>query len=246
MGGGSNKTTTKTGSSSATATSVTNDLLGRLQTQVGKGTPVFNQSLYPGVGSTTKGSWASALNAASNPAYANGVNGAISDFGNIASGGAFGTDDPGYAALRAGLADDVSTNVNSTLQGSGRFGSGSHADTLTRELTQQLGGLDYQNYQNDIARQERAATMLPQLFGAAQLPSSIQGAVGSAQDADALATRQGQNDLFRRQNDAGWETLARASGILGGTAPTAGKTETVETPQTPWWQSAIGIGLGLL
>lgn len=245
-GGGSNQTTTTTGSASPQVTSTTNDLLSRLTSQVGQGTAVYNNSLYPGAGQTTQNSWAGLLSASNNPAFSAGVKGATSDFADIAAGNQFGTNDPGYAALRAGLADDVTDQVNATLQGSGRFGSGSHAGTLTRELTSSLGGLDYANYQNDVARQERAAAMLPQLYSAGLMPASVVGQVGAAQDADSLAQRQAANDLFRRQNDAGWDTLARASSILNGTAGSAGTTTTQSTPQSPWWMSALGLGAALL
>lgn len=174
-----------------------------------------------------------------NPAYSSAMNGAISDFGDVAAGNRFGLNDPGYAALRAKVGDDTLTDVNSIFTSSGRFGSGSHVKNATSELGNVYAGMDYQNHQNDIARQQQAAQMMPGLLQGAALPGTMQGAIGAAQDADALATRQGANDLFRRQNDAPWDALSRSSSILSGTAGSGG-TETSQN--IPWWAAAAGIG----
>lgn len=232
--------------SSSTSTSANPDvqptvskLMKGLQGAYDGGVKVFDQSLYPGVGDTTKNAWANTLEAVNNPAYSSAMNGAISDFGDVAAGNRFGMADPGYAALRAKVGDDTLTDVNSIFTGSGRFGSGSHVKNATSELGNVYAGMDYQNHQNDIARQQQAAQMMPGLLQGAALPGTMQGAVGAAQDADALAARQGANDLFRRQNDAPWEALARASSTLSGTAG-AGGTESSQN--IPWWAAAAGLG----
>ncbi|SDG34500.1 hypothetical protein [Pelagibacterium luteolum] len=74
----------------------------------------------------------------------------------VARGQQFGTDAPGYSAMRGQLTDDVLSGVGSQFTSSGRFGGGSHINQATDRLTSSLGALDYTNYQNDIARQERA------------------------------------------------------------------------------------------
>lgn len=214
-------------------------LMKGLQGAYDSGVKVFNQSLYPGVGDTTRNSWATTLNAANNPAYSQSVGGALADFGDVAAGNRFGMDDPGYAALRAKAADDTLTGVNALFTQSGRFGSGSHVRNATESLGNVLAGMDYQNFQNDIARQQAAAGMLPGLYEASLAPGMTQGAIGAAQDADALARRQAENDLFRRQSDAPWDSLARASSILSGTASAGGSTTSQEIP---WWAAAAGLG----
>jgi hypothetical protein len=214
-------------------------LMKGLQGAYNSGVAVNNQSLYPGVGDTTKNSWATTLGAANNPAYSSAIGGAISDFGDVAAGNRFGMNDPGYAQLRAKVGDDTLTDVNSMFTGSGRFGSGSHVKNATSELGNVYAGMDYNNYQQDIARQQQAAGMMPGLFQASLAPGMTQGAVGAAQDADALATRQADNDLFRRQNDAKWEALARGSSILSGTAGAGGSSTSQEIP---WWAAAAGLG----
>lgn len=243
MGGGGTETqTTTSGPTNPMVDSTTTKLLSGLQGQVDKGTAVFNQSLNPGAGSTTQNSWASMLSAANNPAYSAGVSGATSDFADIAAGNRFGTNDPGYAALRAKAGDDTLRDVNSMFTSSGRFGSGSHVGTATEALGNVNAGMDYQNFQNDQQRQMQAAGMLPGLYAAGMAPAGVQGAVGAEQDANALALRQGENDLFRRQNDTGWSTLGQATSILAGNAGAGTQQQSTTSPTAPWWQQALGAG----
>lgn len=245
MGGDTNKSTTTTGSSSQAVTDTTNKLLTGLSSQYDKGTAVNPVNLYSGAGDTTKNAWASMLGAANNPGYSDSINAAIGDFGQVAAGNRFGENAPGYATLRKNALDDALGGVGSAFQNNGRFGSSVMGDAAGTAATNAIAGLDYNNYQNDIARQQSAAQALPGLYNASLAPSSAMGSVGAAQDANTQGLLQGANDLFRRQNDAGWSTLGQASSILGGTAGNAGTTSTTQTPTTPWWQSAIGIGLGL-
>ena len=88
------------------------------------------------------------------------------------------------------------------------------------------------NYQNDIARQERAAATLPQLFAAGQLPASIMQSVGSAQDQAAQAQANGPTDY-----------LAKLSSIVNGTAGAAGTTS---SNQVPLWAALLGAGTSIL
>lgn len=203
-----------------------------------------------------------------------------------AMGNRFGMDDPGYAAVRQRLSDDVSREVGQTFTNSGRFGSGSHVDSLTSALTSNLGALDYSNFQNDQNRQMQAlgaiegtrqqdvgnrfaglagalgaqgqgfsmgqqgvanamgaSASLPSLWQAMQAPAQTQLAVGTAQDADAQAQRQGEYDLFQRNANADTDLLAKLSGILAGNAAATGTTTTQTSPSTPWWQLLLGGGI---
>lgn len=247
-GGGTNTTTTTSQPSNPNVTATTNLLLDRLQGQVGRGTAVYEGSLYPGVSDTTRQGWTAATNAANNPTYSNGVQNSIAENAAIASGQRFGTNDPGYATLRANLGQDTLRDVNSAFNASGRFGGGSNVRSASEGLANAYAGLDYQNYQSDIARQQAAQAAMPGLYNASLLPSATIGQVGSGMDADMLARRQGDNDYYRRTNDANWDTLARASSILSGNAAAAGTTQSTSTPTAPWYSQILGgaIGLGSL
>ncbi len=75
---------------------------------------------------------------------------------NVATGGAFGTNDPGFAALRSKAGDDALRTVNAAFNSNGRFGGDSNIKTAGEGVGNALAGLDYQNFQNDIARQQQA------------------------------------------------------------------------------------------
>lgn len=212
-------------------------LLKGLQGAYDSGVKVYGKNLYPGVSDTTRSGWDAILGAANNADYAGGIRGAIADYADIASGNRFGMNDPGYAALRQGVIDDTMKATNASFDSAGLFGSDSNREAAGRGVAQAVAGLDYGNFQNDQQRQQTAISSLPGLYSALLAPGSAIGSVGSAMDTDALAQRQGENDLFRRQNDGTWDALARASSILNGTAGSAGTTSSTTIP---WWQALLG------
>lgn len=218
-----------------------NKLGTKLESEINKPAAVFNAPLYAGLGSQTRTGINSLFDSATNPSFSGGIEGAMGDFGEIASGQRFGMNDPGYAALRAKAGDDTLRDVNAIFAGSGRFGSGSHVGAATESLGNVFAGMDYQNFQNDIARQERAAGMLPGLFSAGQLPAQSQLAAGQMLDADAQAKLLATNDLYRRQNDSEWNKLIEGLGAFTGSQKNAGMEE-----QAPWWQQLLGAGLQVL
>lgn len=250
MSGSDTQTTTSsTGSSSPAVTSTLNKLLGSgggVQGLFDKGPQVFGQSLYNPAGGTTQNAWASSLGAANNPDYAAGINGAISNQANIAAGNGIGTTDPSYQAMRDKLSSDVMGQVGSSFTNAGRFGGGSYVNEATKDLTSSLGGLDYQQYLNGQQQQQQAITNLPGLFSAAQAPAATAGAVGTAQDANQQGILTGQADQFNRVNNGQLNLLQQLGGVLNGSSPSAGQTTTNTSPATPWWQSALGLGIGLL
>lgn len=228
-------------------TATTNNLLTKLDTATNAGVPVFNESLFSPAGSTTQQGWQGALTAANNPGYSASIGKAIDSLGNAAAGNDYGTNDPGYATLRANAGNDALTSVMGAFNNSGRLGGGSNVKAAGEGVTNALAGLDYANFQNDRNWQATAAGLLPQAFQSSLLPSSAVAGVGAAQDANQQGILQGRNDLFQRQQGNQWDTLARASGILNGTTANSGTTTTTTSPaaqQTPWWQSALGLGIG--
>lgn len=226
-------TTQTSSSSTAPASAAVKATVDKLATGIGNAfTP--GGSLYVAPGANTTGGQAASLAAAQNPLFANDVNGAIQSFGNIAAGNDYGTNDPGYAALRSQVANDTLTGINSAFNNSGLFGSDSNMRAAGEGLGNALAGLDYSNFQNDQQRQLQAAGLLPQLFQTAQLPGSIQQSVGAAQDAAAQAEKAGPTDL-----------LAKLTAIANGTAGAGGTTTTNVQPGTPLYQTLLGGGIGL-
>jgi hypothetical protein len=202
-----------------------NTLGNKLTSYVNTPAPVFNKELYTGQGATTQGALGGILGNANPGGYSGHVNSAIGDFGDIAAGKRFGMDDPGYAQLRSKLGSDTLRDVNAIFTGSGRFGSGSHVDTATSSLGNVLAGLDYGNFQNDQQRQFGAASMLPQLYSASQMPGQTELAVGQLQDADSLAKRQSEFEHFDRTKNADYNRFKELLSAFTGSQEAAGMAE---------------------
>lgn len=248
MGKNSNTSTTTTAPANASITDTTNKLLGGINSAYDKGPSVFNESLYAGLGGTTNQGLQSLIGSANNPAYSNGIQGAMESYGKTASGANIGQQDPGFAALRSKLQNDVTVGTNSSFNNSGLFGSDNNQQGLAQGLTDGLGALDYKQYSDSLDRQTQAAGMLPGLYQASQQPASTLLSAGAIQDADKQAALQGRYDLATRQGNAQTDHLAKLSSILAGNAAASGSTTTATTPQAPWWQQALGaaaIGSGI-
>lgn len=246
MGDSQQVSTSSTTPNNPAVTATTNKLLGGINTAFDAGPSTFNESLYAGMSGGTKRGLGTAWTSATEPAFGGYMNGAIDSFGKTASGANLGINDPGYATIRNKLSNDVLTSTNNSFNNSGLFGSDTNQEQAAEGLGNALGALDYQQYNDSQDRQVQAAGMLPSMFQAAQLPGQAQIAVGQMYDADNQAALQGRYDLSQRQGNAKTDLLAKLSSILAGNAQASGSTTTQTTPTTPWWQSAIGLGLGAL
>jgi hypothetical protein len=65
----------------------------------------------------------------------------------------------------------------------------------------------------------------------------LMGQIGASQDADSLAKRMADADLFDRTKNADWNTLGRATSILGGNSTASGSTT---SNSVPWWAALLG------
>jgi hypothetical protein len=88
--------------------------------------------------------------------------------------------------------------------------------------------------QQGIGNARQAGLDASTLYNNSLLPAQTQLQAGQVQDADKQAALSGQNDLFRRQNDAQRDW---ALSYLGGVMP--GGVQ--QTPaEVPWWQQLLG------
>jgi hypothetical protein len=234
MGGQTTNTTTQQSGLSNPAMNAAATTIGnQINTQLAAGVKPFTGSLAPDLSGQTMAGVNALSSNPNNAAYGAGISGAIGQQAQLAAGN-FG-DDP----TRQRLIDDVSTNTNAILQGSGRFGSGSHENALIDQVGGSLAQYDY-------GRQQQAIANLPTLYQSSMLPASAQLQAGQIMDAQALAKAQDAERLFDLQNNSGWNTLQRGASIFSGSAPVSGTTQTgTSTTQVPWWQSALGVGAGL-
>jgi hypothetical protein len=140
--------------------------------------------------------------------------------------------------------NDTLAATNKSFNSAGLFGSDTNQQAAGTGVANALAGLDYGNYQNDIARQQQAAQMLPGLFSAAQQPSTVMGAIGGAQDQNQQGILQGRADLQQRQASGWTDLIAKLTSAAAGNAASSGVTTTNSqtSPQAPWWQQILGAG----
>jgi len=232
MGGGTNTTTQTSGLSNPAMNAAATTIGNQLNTQLATGVRPFTGSLAPDLSSATMGGVNALTNNPNNAAYGQGITNAIGQQAQIAAGN-FGND-----PTRQRLIDDVSTNTNAILQGSGRFGSGSHENALIDQVGGSLAQYDY-------GRQQQAIANLPTLYQSSMLPATAQLQGGQILDAQALAKAQDAERLFDQSANAGWNNLQRGASIFSGSAPASGTTQTNTSPATPWWQSLAGGAIGI-
>lgn len=240
--GDTQTTSTSSGPADPAVQKTVSKLAGGISKAYDKGAPpVFNSSLYSPAGATTTAGWKGALDAAANPSYSASIRNTIDSLGRAAGGGDYGTNDPAYATLRAKAGDDALKSINGVFNNSGRLGGGSNVTSAGEGVTNALAGLDVNQLQNDRAFQLSAASALPGAFQSSLLPSSIQGSVGAAQDANQQGILSGAADLQQRKANRQTDWLAKLSSIVNGNAQAGGTTQTTTSPSTPWWQSALSL-----
>jgi len=249
--GGSTQTSTATSStapSNPAVNSTITSLAQGIQGAYNKGAPdAFGESLYAGVGDTTRKGWDTSLASAYNPAYTSGVSGAMDSYSKVARGDFLDGNDPAFQRDLNRTLDDTGADVNSFFGASGRLGSTPHVN----DMVSSLGSIRDKAYMGERDRsrayQAQATQMLPSLYSAAQLPAATIGAVGSAQDADKQAGLMGRYDLKTRQDNALTDWLAKLTSTSSGNAQAGGMTSTqVNTqPSTPWWMGGVSL-LGAL
>lgn len=255
MASESTNTTTNTSTSAPTNPDVqatASKLAQKLSGLADQSPAAYGQSLYAGVSPTTRNAWAMGTNAANGLINSGGLTagqqGAISGLQGLT--GAYDQNSPGYQTMRQNALDDAVKGVTSGYLGSGLLGSRSFIQDATKAGVNALAPIDYQNYTNSVNNKK---DIYSQLFGYGQQGLSNQntalstlGAIGGAQDADLAAQRQGEYDLYTRQQQAPLQWLQGITSASAGNAANTGVTTTNSqtTPGTPWWQTGLSLGLG--
>lgn len=205
----------------------------------------FDQNLFTGAGADTQNAWAMGRSAATDPNYNRGVQGGIDSLSKTAAGDYVGSVDPNFEAALSRASNGLTADVNASIGADGRYGSNVH----TQALTDQVGGMrtnaELANLQQQKQDQLSAIPALTSLFSAKQLPASVYGSIGAAQDANTSGLLTGQYDQFTRKQNAVPDWIAKLTSAGAGNAANTGMTTTnsTTTPTTPWWlavPSAIG------
>ena len=159
----------------------------------------------------------------------------------VLSGDKMSPDNPHLKNLQNSVLSSVMPSVNSTFSRSGMTGSSAHQGVLTRSITDGMAQPLFNLHENERQRQERAAGVLPQLYGqnaAAQIQA------GSAYDQDRQnqinADRQAWEDERLAPIRGTMDVLPSLIG-LGNVGGTSSGTTTQTQQQSPW-QTAAGLG----
>lgn len=213
-----------------------------IQATYSKGpSPIFQKSLYTGFGDVTKGAQSDVLDfsrSAADGSYGLGISGATDYLSDTAAGNRIGMQDPGYREVRDKVESDTLSGVSSLFSNMGRYGGGSHVQTATDELGATLGRMDMGQYNQSLDRQIAASQLLPSLYQAGMAPSATALQIGQTQDADALAKRQAEYELFNRTSDPNFTHIAKHMSLLG---QQSANPQPEEQPGLFDWLS-LGIG----
>ena len=129
-----------------------------------------------------------------------------------------GQDAPGLQAVRDRINRQVTQQINSSVGGAGRTGSGAHQFGLASGLAEGLGGIEYANYQQERDRQVAARQAAGGLSANLYADAARLGQVGA--DRRNLAQQQRFDQL-----DSGQQYLDDFTRISGGIAGLAGSQE---------------------
>ena len=217
--------TQKSGLSNPAMQQAATTIGNQLNTQLKAGVKPFTGSMVPDLSAPTSAGIGALMSNPNNNAFSSGVSGALGQQAQLAQGN-FG-DDP----VRARLIDDTATAVSATMQGAGRFGSGSHEQGLIDQIGGSLG-------QYDMARQQQGIQNLGALYSMGNMPASAQLQAGQYLDQWNTAKAEDDARIFDATKNAGWNTLQRGASIFGGTAPVSGTTT---TQSQPWWKGGTGL-----
>ena len=165
-------------------------------------------------------------------------------------------------------AEKVRNQVNSSMSGAGRYGSGAHTTQLSKGITDATAPLLYQNYDAERQRQLSAAQGLTDIYGQASnralqtagmgasltdqlyAPAERLAGVGAVYDSRAQDAINSQIDLYNQQQSRPWEQLSRLNAIATGAGQLGGsQTSTKPVAQQSTLQSLLGygtLGAGLL
>lgn len=150
--------------------------------------------------------------------------------GQIAAGGWLNGGNPYFENALTQTRNNVSTDVNSTFNANGLWGSDLHAKGLAEGMGNVENNARLGNFENEYARMMGAQ-------GAQQQGTATGLGYSGLLDSKAQEGRLAEYDLFNRQTNAPYEFQSKYLGLL-----TGGQTAPGLQEQQPWWQTLLGYG----
>lgn len=144
---------------------------------------------------------------------------------------------PGWDAV----ANAARSGADSTYAGLGRYGSGAH-DTA---VAQAVGGLQYQDYANQLGRMDQAAALAPQVAGQDFIDLNAVNQAGQQYQGELQNQINADLQRYNYQQNAPYANLQDFGSIIGQNYGGGSQQTISPNQQTPWWQQALGGGLAL-
>ena len=153
-------------------------------------------------------------------------------------------EDPNEGMMFQNIQQRVLPSVNSQFMGAGRTGSGLHADTAARALTESYAPYATQMRQYGLGQMDAAANRAPTYAANDYADINALGQIGQQKQDLAQNEIQDAVNRFNFYQDLPANKLAQYSGFVGGNY---GGTTTSQTPyqQPSIWSQIGGAALGL-
>lgn len=241
-GGTKTATTTNTSTPWAEQTPYLKEIMGQAQNLYKNNTPTY----YPG---NTVAGFSPDQEQAFTRASQRSLNGnanmnAASQFNKDVLAGNY-SGDPYQSQVFDNMKSQIMPAVNSQFTNAGRYGSGAHADQMTRALTESFAPYATQMHQQGLDRMGQAASMAPTFAQNDYTDIAAQADVGQQRQALAQQEIQDAQNRYNYAQDTPYNKLGQYLQFVGGNY---GGVQTSQQPYqtaSPFSQIA-GAGLGLL
>jgi hypothetical protein len=152
---------------------------------------------------------------------------------------------PYQDAVYGNISQKVLPSVNSQFSNSGRYGSGLHADTETRALTEAYAPYASQQYDQGIQNMNAAANRAPTFAANDYTDISALNDIGQQKQGLAQNELQDAMNRFNYNRDFNANNLAQYAGFTGGNYGSQGTSSVPYQKPSIWSQIAGGtLGLG--
>lgn len=133
------------------------------------------------------------------------------------------------------IASKILPAVNSQFSMSGRYGSGLHADTLGRSLTEAYAPIAMDNYQRERGMQQDMAQFAPTYAANDYQDLGMLNSIGQEQQGQAQSELQDAVNRWSYNQDLPYNKLQQYMGLITGTSGQGGTT----TSQMPYSQPSM-------
>lgn len=148
-------------------------------------------------------------------------------------------ENPAFQALADRLSGDISSRVNASFSGGGRFGSLANREATARGIGDALAPIAFQNFSQERQNQLAASQFAPQLAQNDFADIAQLASVGGSREAQANAMLQDQINRFNFQQEEPRRRLAELAALIGG-----GSLGTQQTTTQPVFTNPTANTLG--